>query len=289
MTTARNLGELGGRILLASIFVLSGFTKIAGYAGTQGYMEAMGVPGALLPLVIALLHDSPASKGLEPDGEPATAASKAATPLGVDGATARRTPVFRALMIAFLILGVAIGGVMLQLVPILEDRGVARSDAAWVASVLAVGIILGRVVAGWLMDRYHAPYVAIAFLLGPIIGVSLLASGATGAMAAFAALCLGLAAGAELDVMAYLVTRYFGMRAFGALYGALYSMWTLGSGTAPALTAAVRDATGSFTPVLWAYVGCFVVACVILARLGPYPTLPAVEPTSPSGAKPAAA
>jgi len=52
MTTARNLGELGGRILLASIFVLSGFTKIAGYAGTQGYMEAMGVPGALLPLVI---------------------------------------------------------------------------------------------------------------------------------------------------------------------------------------------------------------------------------------------
>ena len=43
-----------GRILIALMFVTSGFSKISGYAGTQGYMEAMGVPGALLPLVIAV-------------------------------------------------------------------------------------------------------------------------------------------------------------------------------------------------------------------------------------------
>ncbi|SDH19073.1 putative oxidoreductase [Pseudomonas benzenivorans] len=42
------------RLLLAHIFLLAGFSKITGYAGTQGYMESMGVPGALLPLVIAL-------------------------------------------------------------------------------------------------------------------------------------------------------------------------------------------------------------------------------------------
>ncbi|HUP91322.1 MAG TPA: DoxX family protein [Solimonas sp.] len=46
--------ELLGRILLAAIFVLSGWSKIGGYAGTQGYMQAAGVPGALLPLVILL-------------------------------------------------------------------------------------------------------------------------------------------------------------------------------------------------------------------------------------------
>jgi putative oxidoreductase len=43
-----------GRSFLALIFIMSGLSKIGGYAGTQGYMEAMGVPGALLPLVIAL-------------------------------------------------------------------------------------------------------------------------------------------------------------------------------------------------------------------------------------------
>jgi len=46
--------NLAGRILLAQLFLLAGLSKITGYAGTQGYMEAMGVPGALLPLVIAL-------------------------------------------------------------------------------------------------------------------------------------------------------------------------------------------------------------------------------------------
>lgn len=51
----KNIELLAGRILLAHIFVLAGINKLgAGYAGTQGYMEAMGIPGALLPGVIAL-------------------------------------------------------------------------------------------------------------------------------------------------------------------------------------------------------------------------------------------
>ena len=47
-----DVSDLVGRVLLAAIFILSGFGKIAGYAGTQAYMESHGVPGALLPLVI---------------------------------------------------------------------------------------------------------------------------------------------------------------------------------------------------------------------------------------------
>lgn len=46
--------NLAGRILLSHIFILAGFNKITGYAGTQGYMESVGVPGMLLPLVIIL-------------------------------------------------------------------------------------------------------------------------------------------------------------------------------------------------------------------------------------------
>jgi putative oxidoreductase len=49
-----NTSLLLGRTGLALIFIISGLAKIGGYAGTQGYMEAMGVPGSLLPLVIAL-------------------------------------------------------------------------------------------------------------------------------------------------------------------------------------------------------------------------------------------
>lgn len=46
--------ELTARIFLATLFIVAGLGKIPGYEGTAGYMQAMGVPGFLLPLVIAL-------------------------------------------------------------------------------------------------------------------------------------------------------------------------------------------------------------------------------------------
>jgi putative oxidoreductase len=54
MSTQQNLADLFGRILISLIFLLAGLQKIGGYEATQGYMAAMGVPGAMLPLVIAL-------------------------------------------------------------------------------------------------------------------------------------------------------------------------------------------------------------------------------------------
>ena len=48
------ISQLIARVLLGHIFLLAGLSKIGAYEGTQGYMDAMGVPGALLPLVILL-------------------------------------------------------------------------------------------------------------------------------------------------------------------------------------------------------------------------------------------
>lgn len=54
MTTLGKTADLAGRVLIASLFLITGVGKITGYAGTQAYMASQGVPGALLPLVIAL-------------------------------------------------------------------------------------------------------------------------------------------------------------------------------------------------------------------------------------------
>lgn len=54
MTSIQKFAELGGRILLATLFLLAGLSKLTGYAGTQAYMASAGVPAFLLPLVIAL-------------------------------------------------------------------------------------------------------------------------------------------------------------------------------------------------------------------------------------------
>ena len=54
MNTQQNLADLTGRVLISAIFLVAGLNKVTGYPGTQAYMESMGVPGALLPLVIVL-------------------------------------------------------------------------------------------------------------------------------------------------------------------------------------------------------------------------------------------
>jgi len=50
----KNITELAGRILLGTIFLMAGINKIGGYEGTAGYMDSVGVPGSLLPIVIIL-------------------------------------------------------------------------------------------------------------------------------------------------------------------------------------------------------------------------------------------
>ena len=54
MNTVEKYSPLIGRILISVLFLMAGMSKISGYAGTQGYMESMGVSGSLLPLVILL-------------------------------------------------------------------------------------------------------------------------------------------------------------------------------------------------------------------------------------------
>ena len=261
---------LGGAVIpRLSQWLIADFGWRLGYVG-------LGLVCLLvtLPVAFVLLHDSPRERGLLPDGDPEPRAhATGATLIGLTRTAALRSPRFALMIVTFLLLGAGIGGVMLQFVPILVSHGVTPAGAAATASGLGVSLIAGRLLSGWLLDRFYAPWVAIGFLLGPIIGVAMLASGAAGPAALAAAALLGLAAGAEVDVIAYLVGRYFGTRAYAELYGYQYAVWTLGSGLAPVATAAVYDYTGSYDPALWAYVGCFAAACVLLARLGPYPRL----------------
>jgi MFS family permease len=265
---------------------------LIGEFGWRNAYVGLGLIGVVvaLPLVLWALYDSPAECGLGRDGELLASAvpqsgtatpSKAAAVLtdvsltGYSAAQSRGQLRFWHMLAAFVLMAFAIGGVMLQLVPILRARGVPANEAVAVVGALSIALIAGRAFAGLLMDRMFAPYVAAAIILFPIVGVSLLALGATGGAALFAGACVGLAAGAELDVIAVLITRYFGTAAYAENYGWQYAGWTLGSGTAPLLTAAMYESNGSHTQVLWLYVGLFAISAVLVARLGAYPVLPA--------------
>lgn len=267
--------------------VLSSATQyLIGAVGWRGAYVGLGLLSLAftLPLILWKLRDNPADVGLGPDGERADAASATTDavveppPLvGYSAAQTRRQPRFWQMLFAFLLLSFGIGGVMIPLFPILRAVGVPPEDAAAVLGALGLALIVGRAFAGFLMDRMFAPYVASAILIFPIIGVSLLATGAQGSLAVLAAVCIGLAAGAELDVIAVLITRYFGNLAYAENYGWQYAAWTLGSGSAVLVTNMVYDRFGTHTPALWMYVGFFVVSAVLVLRMGPYPQLPVAD------------
>jgi hypothetical protein len=80
--------------------------------------------------------------------------------------------------------------------------------------------------------------------------------------------------GAEADLIAYLQSRYFGLRAFGQIYGYLFAVFTVGTGLGPFVMGAAYDATGSYRPALIAFVAVLVCAGWLLLRLPrsyPYP------------------
>lgn len=173
--------------------------------------------------------------------------------------------------------GVLIAGIVVSLavsiVPILSSRGIGRGEAAGLASLIGVSAIVGRLGIGTLLDRIHGRYLAALCVALPIAGIAILIAvpGSIGA-AAVAVLILGFSFGAELDIIAYLTSRYFRTENFGFLFGTIGGCLGLVGGNGPVLLSAVFDATGSYVPALWGAIPLCVVAALLFLSLGPYPT-----------------
>jgi predicted MFS family arabinose efflux permease len=152
------------------------------------------------------------------------------------------------------------------------DRGFQPQEAARIAGVIGISVIAGRVLAGLLIDRFWAPLVTLPMLALPALACFLLAQSNLHAPAAIlSAMLIGLAAGAETDLVAYLTARYFGFANYGRLYGVQYSVFGFASGISPFLFGRVFDVTGSYQPILYVAAALFVLGAVALLTLGRYP------------------
>lgn len=170
---------------------------------------------------------------------------------------------------AFFLVAVAINGTVAHVVPLLTDHGLSRAAATATLAVFGLATLSGRLLAGWLVDRIYAPYVASAFFLAPIAGLLFLAS-AAGALPAIGVGLMGLGLGTEIDLIAFLITRYFGQRAFGQIYGYFFMIFGLGSGVGPFLGGFTYDRAGSYNPALIGAAVALMAAVVLVNRLGTY-------------------
>ena len=170
------------------------------------------------------------------------------------------------IMAAIFCLSLGLGGLMIHFVPILLDIGLTTSEAVKIAGVIGIAVVLGRLLVGFAVDRIFAPHVAMAILFACICGVLALAVFGT-VVAIPAAFVIGFSVGAEVDLIGYLVARYFGMHAYGQIYGRQYSTFLIATGLSPVILGAVRDATGSYTGSLFTAAAFITLSAALFTRL----------------------
>ncbi len=218
-------------------------------------------------LVWCFLKPHPRTTRLADAGYPAS-------PSGMNRAEALRTREFWTIVLGFGAVSVGGSAIIVHLVPMLRDGGMAATDAAAIASTIGVGVILGRLGIGLAIDKLFAPFVAGAVFLTTACGIALLTYGGA-TQAPIAAFLTGFALGAEVDLLAYLTSRYFGLRHYGFLYALVYAFFWIGIALGPALAGNLYDRYGNYQLALKCIVALLVAGAALIV------TLPKFTPRPP--------
>jgi len=176
--------------------------------------------------------------------------SPAAPPSGPTWQEGLRTYPFWIIVAVLVVNSVAMNGTVTHLVALLTDRGISPGGAALSASVLGGSSLLGRVAVGWVLDRLFGARVAFVVFLITALGILLLARAETLVAGCVAAALIGVGAGGEADITPYLLTRYYGMRAFSTLYGITWTFYAIAGAIGPVILGRAFDSTGSYTALL---------------------------------------
>jgi MFS family permease len=155
--------------------------------------------------------------------------------------------------------------------------------AVEIAATAGLAGFAGKLLVGWLLDRVQGSVVpCLSFAVGALAHFLLLGTLHSTAALIAGAMALGFASGAGLQVTTYLITRYAGLRNFGAIYGTISSTMMAGTAMGPVLAGFVYDRTGSYAGLLTAAIPVMLVCSLLFVGLGPYPTF-ARPPREPSG------
>ncbi len=176
-----------------------------------------------------------------------------AAPVAHSGMTwpqAMRSFAFWIITAILFVSSISMNGAITHLSALLTDRGLTPGSAAICASILGGSSLLGRIGVGWLLDRFFGPRVALFINLITALGIFLLARAASFPAACVAVVLIGVGAGGEAAITPYLLTRYFGLRAFSTLYGLTWTFYAAAGAIGPVILGHAFDATGSYTSLL---------------------------------------
>lgn len=230
---AMGIALTGGGI--AGFWVPQFFAYIIAFDGWRTAMVAMGALSCLAAPLVWLGFRGYESRASETKVEQ----------IGPEFAEAIRQPAFWILSSMAIAMSLGVGGLVVHFAPLFQDLGASAIRAAEIASLLGLASVTGRLGVGFLLDRFSATTVTFVTLTTAAMGAVLLFTFGL-QFAPLAVVLLGLAAGAEIDLIAYLCSRLFGTRAYGMIYGWQYSVFVLGYGISPFLVGLSRDWVGNY-------------------------------------------
>jgi MFS family permease len=142
----------------------------------------------------------------------------------------------------------------------LLDQGLTTQNAANIVSIYALGTIVGRIACGLALDRYSTPIVTFVSMILPALGFFALGSSLDAyAVVAVAMFLVGLSVGAEMDILSFLVARYFKLRIYNTTLSLLFCASFLASATGALGVSFTLRVYDSFEPFLFVIAGSIVI------------------------------
>ncbi|MEO6091449.1 MAG: MFS transporter [Novosphingobium sp.] len=246
---------------------------------------AVGWGGLTLLLCVFFLFDARDLAGKDRAAAVARGEAPVAVAVDLAGLTTaqavRDSALWRVGISNFVVMVLTIG-LTIHLFPILTEAGVSRVNAAWLTSLSGVAGIAGKLVTGYLLDRFRPNWVggvtlgaaALAFLL-MLVGIR------SPALIVCAMLVNGYAGGTKTQITGFLTASYGGMKNFGKIYGVMAALMALAAGVGPMVAGVIYDQFGGYGPFLIAgTIGCLF-GGILMISLPAYPAWQEPERTQP--------
>ena len=252
----------GGR----AVFGVTAVAPIAYLVAERSWRSGWALLGAaelfvLAPLAWIIIRRRPEDQHQLPDGDAAPPPARAGAPAAADGtderhwtrAEAVRTPTFWMLSVAFVLTGFPASGIISNMLPYFEDRGLSFETGSWAFSLFGFGALLGRPVWGYVTGRFGVRAALTAYGVGYGLTVLGFVAAPNEPLLFLSALPLGVTTGGAQQLQAQAWPDYFGRRHVGAITGITVLLHTPAMAAGPLVAALAFDLMGSYTVVFTVY------------------------------------
>lgn len=246
----------GAGAAVAPIFVA---VAIASYGWRGAHIViALVIVAVGLPTLFLLLRDPPTDRA---------AAAEALE--GVTLAEARRTKIFWLILVAVALGAGSMTAVFAHVVPMLVDRDIGMERAVSVLVTFSLVTAAWQVCVGYLLDRFPRPWIAAPFYVIAVAGLVLLETSSSDSLLLLAGVLMGIGLGTEYGVLPYFLSRYFGVRHYGAISGMVYGVVVLTQGVTPFLMDLNYDIDGNYRIAVIVVSIAMLIGAFLMTRLPP--------------------